>query len=342
LATPPTAFIECIESAIILAEFDDPLGASIATHVDLWVLAGSKDPAATSSLSTDDALHVGTMSNISTSWSITINEATASNIRSYWKAGKEPGTLIMIFQVTDQLGNMKTDGCLMPYFKLRLEDNIVNTVNVAELETYARNNVLDRNEVHPVRVTVNVAPSESYMRNVTMYYSPVQVSASTVAAWRTAGAKALQFSLTSSVTNEWMVVLPADLPPSTVLYWAIYVEDYAGNNNSNALTVGVNKITFSAASTEDAMKEPVGYILLGVLAFGLVFAISYRTSLSVQSVKKAKKVSAAVKKAAPGKTIGGTSGKSPISKDIPTKSCPICKAKIGADLDECPYCHKKF
>ena len=34
--------------------------------------------------------------------------------------------------------------------------------------------------------------------------------------------------------------------------------------------------------------------------------------------------------------------KTPISKDIPTKICPMCNATIGADLAECPYCQYKF
>jgi hypothetical protein len=284
-------------------------------------------------------LYVGSMVFSGGSWEITIDSATAG-ILNNWKAGLAPGVLFMLFSVTDQWNNVHAESAGMPYFKLRIFDKIVNDVDTTRIEAYAAA-VLDHTAVHTLYVTTDVMPVESFIRKVVMYYSPVPVSGDTVAAWTAAGAQTLVFSLISSVDNEWMAVLPYQ-PAGAVLYWAFFVEDYAGNDNADNLKMGVHSLTFSPVSAEEAMQEPIGYVLIGVLAFGLVFAVSYRVQLSVQSVKRAKKVSAAVKKAAPGKTIGGTSGKSPISKDIPTRTCPVCRAKIGANLDECPYCHKKF
>ena len=159
-------------------------------------------------------------------------------------------------------------------------------------------------------------------------------------AWIAAGAKVLKFSLISASTGEWMAVLGPQ-PPSSRYYWAFYVQDYAGNDNAgNLATNSTSQLVYRADI--HAAEVPVGYALIGVLAFGVIFAISYRVQQGVQTIKRAKKESIGAKKSIPSKTLGSTSSKQPISKDIATKSCPICKARIGLDLDECPYCHKKF
>jgi hypothetical protein len=331
---PYEAYINCTDAADILAQFIDLSGASIATSVDIAIFP-LRDLGGTTFA---DALWYDSMNVSAGTWSATI-DSSYTGILNNWKAGKEAGILLIVFQVTDQLGNVFVDCSRMPVFNLRLVDERVNYVNKQQVEDYALN-VLDRSATHKLFVTVNVDSTESYIRSVIMYYHTAPVASNTVSGWIAAGAKTMVFSLVSLVDNEWMVVIPVQ-DPSTMLYWAFFVEDYAGNNNANNLTRGTNPLVFSPVSAEETMQEPIGYVLIGVLAFGLVFAVSYRVHVSVQSVKKAKKISAAVKKAAPGKTIGGTS-KTPISKDIPTKVCPICKAKIGADLGECPYCHKKF
>ncbi len=138
-----------------------------------------------------------------------------------------------------------------------------------------------------------------------------------------------------------MLMFPPQ-PAGSELYWTVYVLDYAGNDNSASMAPNPATLLYQALAPAAAAEEPVGFMMFGVMLFGLVFAISYRVQQGVQAVKKAKKVSAAVKAAPESKTIGGTGKKTPLSKDIPTKACPVCKAKVGADLDECPYCHKKF
>ncbi len=282
-------------------------------------------------------------------WTCDVYGSIASEIRTYWQAGKAPGTVRIRLNVTDTWGNMYalSERALMPLIELKIVDHIVPTVDISAVESFALQSAtaaLDPESTYALHVFVAVPTGEAYIRKVIMYLSPTAISGSSLAAWNAAGAQMLEFSLISAATGEWMAVLPAQASGAN-LRWAVYVIDYAGNNNSASLTtssITAARILVYAADPTAAIEAPVGYVLLGVMAFGLIFAISYRVQQGVQSVKKAKKVSAAVKKAAPGKTIGGTGTKSPISKDIPTKSCPICKAKIGADLDECPYCHKKF
>ncbi|HME54222.1 MAG TPA: hypothetical protein VKM55_18505, partial [Candidatus Lokiarchaeia archaeon] len=136
--------------------------------------------------------------------------------------------------------------------------------------------------------------------------------------------------------NEWMGWIPQQASGAK-LYWAIYVVNYA---NGTAIYDGQSPLTYSQSTAQIELTG--GYVFLGLLFFGIVFAVSYRVQQGVQTVKKAKKVSAPGKKAVAEKAAPGTGKKTPISKDIPTKECPICKAKIGVDVDECPYCHKKF
>ena len=91
------------------------------------------------------------------------------------------------------------------------------------------------------------------------------------------------------------------------------------------------------------VQAAFGYIFFGLMLFGIVFSVAYRITKGVQRIMVAKKVPAPVKKTiGKKKTIGGTGKKTPISKDIPMMNCPVCKAKIGFDSEECPYCHKKF
>jgi hypothetical protein len=154
------------------------------------------------------------------------------------------------------------------------------------------------------------------------------------AAWAALpGAQNVTFTLVAG--DEWMGMIPQQASGAK-LYWAFYAVSYAGNE---ALQTGESPLTYSTAPTTDLIA---GYAFLGMLAFGIIFAISYRVQQGVQTVKKAKKVSAPGKKAIAEKAAPGSGKKTPISKDIPTKICPICKARIGADLNECPYCHKKF
>ena len=133
-----------------------------------------------------------------------------------------------------------------------------------------------------------------------------------------------------------MAVLPAQ-PSGAKLYVGFYVEDYAGNNAS---FVSPKTIDFDTDLALE-MEAYVGYAFIGLLAMGIVFSISYRIHTGVKSIKKAKKVATAVKKA-PVKKTASPGKKLPISSDIETKTCPICKAKVGAEAAECPYCHKRF
>jgi len=139
--------------------------------------------------------------------------------------------------------------------------------------------------------------------------------------------------------SKWIGNLP-EQAGSTQLYWAVYTVDYAGNA---ALVVASTDDVLQYGADQAATEAGLGFMMMSVLLFGVVFAASYRIQQGVQAVRKAKKVTTGVKKVAPsGKTIGEPGKKTPLSKDIPTKACPVCKAKIGANLDECPYCHKKF
>jgi hypothetical protein len=283
-------------------------------------------------------------SNTTSSWNCNFN--SSMGIGALWRAGRAPGLVYVYFNVADTIGNWwdVSEISLMPYVVLHVVDTIAPVANIDQIESVAVQ-TLDPDTPYELRVTSVVEPGASFVRQVVMYMSSTRPATNTLAAWQNAaGVQVLRFSLISSVDGEWMAVLPPQAP-SAQLYWAVYVQDYAGNDNAAGLTTSTDptdKFVYAADPTA-ALEEPIGYALIGVMAFGLIFAISYRIQQGVQSVKKAKKVSAAVKKAAPGKTIGGTSTtKTPISKDIPTKSCPICKARIGVDLAECPYCHKKF
>ncbi|MEX2754934.1 MAG: hypothetical protein Q6365_006040, partial [Candidatus Sigynarchaeota archaeon] len=275
-------------------------------------------------------------------WNVQVSRNTPG-IESLWQAGRTPGMFYLYFNVTDTYRNYYTasEFDVMPRVAIYVVDRLPPVVDASVLNAFARDQILDSKSAYEIKVSVAIEPGASFTRTVVLYYTTVQPSGNTLAAWMAAGAKSLKLSLISSANGEWMCVLPPQEAGSE-FYWAIYAQDYAMNDNSGNLLVGSYKLRYAPAPLTEALETPVGYLLIGVLGFGIVFAISYRVQQGVQSVKKAKKVSAAVKKA-PGKTIGGTTGsKTPISKDIPTKICPICKAKIGADLGECPYCHKKF
>jgi hypothetical protein len=333
-STPITADIEATLVSLVRATFTNSLTSARTVSVLLASRAGAQY---------SDILYEINMQLVGGTWNCGLNSSTGgAGISGLWQAGLRPGTIYAYFNVTDTYGNSydTNEVSLMATVVLRIVDTIAPVVNIGLVESLAGQTLVP-DSAYELHVFVPVAKGGSYTRQVVMYLSSTQPTNNSLAAWKnTAGVTTLRFSLISSATGEWMAVLPPQAP-SSQLYWAFYAQDYAGNDNAVGLATSTLKLVYAADPTA-ALEMPVGYALIGVMAFGLIFAISYRVQQGVQSVKKAKKVSAAVKKAAPGKTIGGTSSKSPVSKDIPTKACPICKAKIGADLDECPYCHKKF
>jgi hypothetical protein len=315
-----------------------------ATFTNSWTRAASVQGffAAKASASSGDILYTVPMTFSGGTWNVQVSSSTPG-IGGLWQAGKAPGKVYVYFNVTDTFGNVYIvdEISLMPILLLEIVDHGVPIVDISAVEDLARQ-TLDPDMSYELHVFVDVPQGESFTRRVVMYLSSELPTGNSLTAWENVeGVTTLRFSLISATTGDWMVVLPPQVGGS-ILHWAVYVQDYAGNDNAASLTTSTLTLVYATNPTEN-IEEPVGYALIGVMAFGLVFAISYRVQQGIQSVKKAKKVSTGVKKAAPGKTIGGTStSKMPISKDIPTKSCPICKAKIGADLSECPYCHKKF
>jgi hypothetical protein len=115
-----------------------------------------------------------------------------------------------------------------------------------------------------------------------------------------AGVANVTFSRTSG--ENWMGVMPKQASGAK-LYWAVYVVDYADNSNSAGLAPGAGTLNYMVSP--EGGKAVGGSIFLGLVGFGVIFAISYRVQQGVQSVKKAKKVSAPGKKmfaekAAPG------------------------------------------
>jgi hypothetical protein len=334
---PIIALVEATLSSWIRAQF-----TSSWTHaVSVQAYYSNLDPSAVYSI--DYVYPVPLVFNyVAGTWNVNVSRSLPG-IAAAWQAGRTPAKIYLYFNVTDTFGNyfLASEVPMMPCVELVIVDRIAPKLNVDAVNALASGPALLPKTTYELKVTVAAEPGASFTRTVVMYYGTQQPTSNTVSAWVAAGASTLKFSLISASSGEWMAVLPPQAA-GTELYWAIFAADYAGNDNAGNLTVGGSMIVYQT-SIEDTLEAPVGYALIGVLAFGLVFAISYRIQQGVQSVKKAKKVSAAVKKAAPGKTIGGTSSsKQPISKDITTKECPICKAKIGADLSECPYCHKKF
>jgi len=335
-STPFAADVEATLVSLVRASFTNAW-----THAaSVQVLLAAKDPA---SMGSADVLYQISMTFSAGTWNWQVSSSTPA-IGALWHAGRSPGLVYVYFNVTDTYGNQYSSSeiPLMSCAVLRVVDHVAPAVDISSIEDLARQ-ILDPASSYELHVIVPVPTGESFVRSVVMYLSSTQPSGNSLTAWQNvAGVSTIRFSLISADTGEWMAVLQPQAAGST-LHWAFYALDYSGNDNAAGLTAGSLDLVYAAAPPTAAIEEPIGYALLGVMAFGLVFAISYRVQQGVQSVKKAKKVSAAVKKAAPGKTIGGTSStKSPISKDIPTKSCPICKAKIGADLSECPYCHRKF
>jgi len=264
---------------------------------------------------------------------IALSSSTAG-MAGIWQAGKTPGTIPVRVNATDQMGNSAPNAFL---FHLRIVDTIAPTVDISDLNALV-NQLLNPDREYQLRVKVPVESGASYIRKVVMFYATAIPSANTYNGWRSmAGVANVTFSRTCG--DNWMGVMPKQASGAK-LYWAVYALDYADNSNSAGLAAGAGPLTYmpSPKNTETIG----GSIFLGLVGFGIIFAISYRVQQGVASVKKAKKVAAPAKKAFAEKAMPGSGKKSPISQDIPTKICPICKAKIGANLSECPYCHKKF
>jgi hypothetical protein len=258
-------------------------------------------------------------------------------VGSFWQAGMKPAKIMVSITAINSLG-IPCAGSFV--FLLVVEDQKTPTVGNYNLGDLA-NQLLDPTKEYEVLVHVPVATGATYTRSVILFLAttaqlPTSSNGNLLAKLKSVqGVKNVTLALVSG--DVWMGMIPAQTPGAK-LYWAIYVANYAGNET---VVTDVSKpLTYSEGKAQDQLTG--GYVFLGLLAFGIIFAISYRVQQGVQTVKKAKKVTTAGKKAVAEKAAPGSGKKTPISKDIPTKICPICKARIGADLDECPYCHKKF
>jgi hypothetical protein len=335
-ATVPDFDVEAIEVSLVQATFDESL---VTVESARLLLVGTASPAILAQLN---------MVFSGGRWNAQVSKDTPG-IAAIWQAGKAAGTVFAYFQVMDALGNQHatikdiSGNYLMFGIQLNVIDThakVANVTNIVTLATGSQSSPLIPTEIYPLRITVPLIRGQAFVRTVALYYSTTLPASNTKAGWEAVNASVLKFSLIDVTTFEWMVMFPPQAAGSEI-YWAVYVLDYAGNDNAANMTTSVATLVYQALPPTAALEEPVGFALAGLMLFGLIFAISYRVQQGVQAVKKAKKVSAA--KAAPeSKTIGGTGKKTPLSKDIPTKACPVCKAKVGADLDECPYCHKKF
>jgi hypothetical protein len=252
-----------------------------------------------------------------------------------WQATKQPAPFTVWVNATDGNGVSASSAFV---FTITVVDKSIPILILDDM------NALSGVVQEPVqeimlRINVSRAIGETYIRSVILYYATTAPASNSLAAWAAVpGVQTLAFS---RIEGDLFVATLPGQAPSTQLHWAVYVEDYAGNNNNVTLDRGDGEQLLFAPDIIETIKPYMGFAFLGLIGFGIIFSISFRINQSVKSVKKAKKVSAAVKKAVPSKTAPG-SKKTPISKDIPTKFCPICKAKIAADSVECPYCHKKF
>jgi len=295
------------------------------------------------SASPDDILYQKAMVYAAGMWNVQVSSNTPG-IGALWQAGRAPGRVYVYFNVTDTYGNVyfTDEMSLMPFFVLHVVDTIAPIVDISSIENLAQQ-TLDPDLSYELHVWVPVAQGESFIRRVVMYMSPTRPTGNSLADWQgTNGVEKLRFVLISAPTREWM----AELPPQALggkFYWAFYVQDYAGNDNAGNLIPSNMTLVYAPIVEETMVELPVGYAFIGVVAFGLVFAISYRIQQSRRSFKLAKKVTLVVKKTTPGKKAGdSSSSKKPISKDIPTKTCPVCNAKISIDLRKCPYCHREY
>jgi hypothetical protein len=262
-------------------------------------------------------------------WTATINRNNPALGDTWRPALLSLGSVVLMKACAEDLIGLQA---LDDYsWEVELVDNTAPSVDITALLQLA-NTVLPAGETIPIHLTVPSGPGESGIRNVILFYSTSDLG-SNLTDWQ--DADSITFIRVSG--NDWLGVLPAQ-NGSTKLYWAIYVRDYFGNSNEAALLKST-PLNFGADSRD--LEIYVGFAFIGLLAFGILFSISYRIQQGVKSITKAKKVTAAVKKAPAPKSLS-PGKKMPISSDIQTKVCPICKAKIGADATECPYCHKKF
>ncbi|MHA1848899.1 MAG: hypothetical protein ACTSXU_14750 [Promethearchaeota archaeon] len=247
-----------------------------------------------------------------------------------WFAGKSPGKIEFSLVLNDTFGNTNDPAFAFTVF---IKDTTVPTIAALELQDIT-GRVYQPNEQIFLEIDVPNPEGEVKVRVVRMYYRPWS-NRDSGSIMDDTSAQYIDFVQVDDDT--WIGTLPAQAG-STKLEIAFYIEDYAGNNNSASLDKADEPMVF--AMDTSPIEVSLGYVFLGLIFFGIIFSISYRIQVS-RVIKKAKKVPVSKKKVA-GKGVPGEGKKKPISKDIPTKICPICKAKIGADLDECPYCHKKF
>jgi hypothetical protein len=260
-----------------------------------------------------------------------------------WQASKIPTPSLSInitVKVTDGVGNIADPAAEIG---ILFQDETVPTVDVSELLALCTADLfLEPNTNYVVKINAPVVKGDTFIRKVILFLAPTAPATNTLDAWNsTQGVTKIIFSKIAA--DEWMAVVNIG-QYGAQLHWAVYVQDYAGLNNSNSLVGGGanNLLKFGTPVITQEAEIIGGYVFMGVLAFGIIFSIAYQIQQGVVSVQKAKKVSTAVKKKTPSKSLSEPGKKQPVSKDIPTKICPICKAKIGADLGECPYCHKKF
>jgi hypothetical protein len=261
--------------------------------------------------------------------------STTPGFETLWVATKLPRVIPVSIYTADVFGNQNVSAFS---FTIQVVDTSSPQADLSGLLALAEQLLAPNTEIS-LKLQVPVPTGETSVRRVVLFISPVKpVPGSTSLAVWLASSHVSNVSFMQVSSTEWVGTLPKQ-EGGTTLYWAVYTEDYAGNVG---FEIAGDEHALKFAADQEAIQASFGFVLIGVLFFGMVFAASYRVQQGVQSVKKAKKVSTGVQKAAPGKTLAGTGKKTPISKDIPTKPCPVCKAKIGADLDECPYCHKKF
>ncbi|MHA1683827.1 MAG: beta strand repeat-containing protein [Promethearchaeota archaeon] len=313
------ADVEASGTSLLVLNASDISGVA---SVSLWV----DDPAEYVALSLD----------LSGNWTLSLTSAITI-FDGIWQAGKQSMPFTVNVNTTDTNGVSSTTAFA---FTLTVIDT---TVPVLDMQWINAVTGVDQEPLSEqvLRIDIPRPAGETFIRNVIMYYSTqAPAGGNSRADWEgLTGVKNISFSRVEG--DKFLGTLPAQ-QPGTTLYWAVFVEDYAGNSNAADLETGDGQQIVIAQDFIETIKPYMGFAFLGLIGFGIVFSISFRINQGVKSMKKAKKVSAAVKKAGVSKAAPGSGKKTPVSKDIPTRLCPICKAKIAADSTECPYCHKKF
>jgi hypothetical protein len=340
----------------------DSGNVEIGVDTAKWINISMSDNSGVAGVFLVFSMQKPTKSNPSTAATLTLSgslwtvELTKSNqvlpqaVRGWLQAGKQPVIIKVEILSWDAFFNYKNldESTTLGTFNITIVDKSVPSVDVKGINSLTDSPIAPHVE-KLIYVSAPVLGGESGVRRIILFYAPSAPTSAprasavptALTAWKAmTGVKNVTFARISE--DKWMGVLPGQEDGET-LVWAVYIEDYAGNNNGESLNIGNGKPIQVSFDQTTETQVVGGYIFLGIIGFGMILSIAYRVQQGVTSVKKAKKISAAVKKAPGKKTIGTEpSKKMPISKDIETIMCPICKAKIGADSTECPYCHKKF